>query len=104
MQLRPWPGSVTEAGAMKHDDDLLLLALVAALLTLQALRPLLVALVALVLTLAGYRPSKAPVAAPAPITPPAPRRPAAGPLTALPPCRAAAGARRLIAHHSRSDP
>ena len=69
---------------MKHDDDLLLLALVAALLTLQALRPLLVALVALVLTLAGYRPSKAPAAAPAPITPPAPRRPAAGPLTALP--------------------
>lgn len=69
---------------MKHDDDLLLLALAAALLTLQALRPLLVALVALVLTLAGYRPSKAPVAAPAPITPPAPRRPAAGPLTALP--------------------
>ena len=69
---------------MKHDDDLLLLALVAALLTLQALRPLLVALVALVLTLAGYRPGKAPVAAPAPIAPPEPCRPAPGPLAALP--------------------
>ena len=60
------------------------LAIVAALLTLQAIRVLAVALVALVLTLAGYRPSKAPVACTVPIALPAPGRPAPAPLAALP--------------------
>ena len=55
------------------------LALVASLVTLQALRVLAVALVALVLTLANYRPSKAPVADPVPVSAAATDRPAPAP-------------------------
>ena len=60
------------------------LAAAAALLTLQALRVLAVAAIAIALAVAGYRPSKAPVAAPAPTTPAATDRPAPAPLAALP--------------------
>ena len=60
------------------------LAIVAALLTLQALRVPLVALVALALTLAGYRPSTAPAEAPAPIKPTVASQPTPEPLAALP--------------------
>jgi hypothetical protein len=46
-------------------DDLVLLAITAGWLTLEAAATLLIALVALLLTLAGWRPSQAPLSRPA---------------------------------------